>query len=304
MDVVVNDWGAGVTLTVMPFIRHLPGDCLNLKRVVDNMQVMLYKLIKPFVDEHYRRYDEGTVDDFIGAYIREIHHHRNSQSGSPHINDINVLKVVLDVFIAGTETTSTAILWTLVYFLHHPDVQDKCYEEIHRVVGTERAPTIQDRSQLVYMEAVIMEVLRYANVFPLSFPHATPCDVEFGGYTIPKGTLVIPNLDSVMRDPETWGDPDRFRPERFIGEDGKLWRPEELIPFSTGRRRCMGEVLARMELFLYLSTMIQHFQFLPPETRELPPLQGLFGFSYIPVPFKVRAVPRMCLGKETFEEKQ
>ncbi|XP_025099492.1 cytochrome P450 2J6-like [Pomacea canaliculata] len=304
VDVVVNDWGAGAALTVMPFLRHLPGDCLNLKRVVDNMQVMLYKLIKPFVDEHYRRYDEGTVDDFIGAYIREIHHHRINQSGSPHINNVNLPKTTFDIFVGGSEAGPTAILWALVYFLHHPDVQDKCYEEIHRVVGTERAPTIQDRPQLVYMEAVIMEVLRCATPSPLSLPHATPCDVEFGGYMIPKGTLVIPNLHSVMSDPETWGDPDRFRPERFIGEDGKQWRPEEFIPFSTGRRSCMGEVLARMELFLYLSTMVQHFQFLPPETGELPPLQGVLALTYCPTPFKVRALSRMCLGKETFEEKQ
>ncbi|XP_025098155.1 cytochrome P450 2J2-like [Pomacea canaliculata] len=301
MDAIAHDAGAGATVTSMPLLRHLPGDYFKLQRFVDNMRLVLHKFIKPFVDEHYRRSEEGTVDDFIGAYIREIHHHRNSQSGSPHINDVNLLKLVFDILIAGSETTSTAILWTLVYFLHHPDVQDKCYEEIHRVVGTERAPTIQDRPQLVYMEAVIMEVLRYGNVAPLSVPHATSCDVEFGGYKIPKGTLVIPNLDSVMRDPETWGDPDRFRPERFIGEDGKLWRPEEFIPFSMGRRICLGETIARMALLLYISTMVQHFRFLPPETGELPSLQGLLGASHSPKHFKVRSVPRMCLKKETSE---
>ncbi|XP_025097334.1 cytochrome P450 2U1-like isoform X1 [Pomacea canaliculata] len=301
MDAIINDAGAGAVVSSMPFLRHLPGDFFKANRFVDNMRLALQKFIKPFVDEHNSRFEEGSYDDFIGAYIREIHHHRNSQSGSPHINDVNLLKLVFDILIAGSETTSTAILWALVYFLHHPDVQDKCYEEIHRVVGTERAPTMQDRPQLVYMEAVIMEVLRYGNVVPLNVVHSTPCDVEFGGYTIPKGTVVIPNLDSVMRDPETWGDPDRFRPERFIGEDGKLWRPEELIPFSMGRRICLGETMARMELLLYISTMVQHFRFLPPETGELPSLQGLLGATYSPKHFKVRSVPRKCLKKETSE---
>ncbi|XP_025097333.1 cytochrome P450 2J6-like [Pomacea canaliculata] len=301
IDAIVHDAGAGSAVSYLPFLRYVPGDYFKLKRFLYNMRLVLHKFIKPFVDEHYRRSEEDTVDDFIGAYIREIHHHRNSQSGSPHINDPNLLKLVFDIFAAGTESTSTAILWALVYFLHHPDVQDKCYEEIHRVVGTERAPTIQDRPQLVYMEAVITEVLRCANITPLGLPHATPCDVEFGGYTIPKGTLVIPNLDSVMRDPETWGDPDRFRPERFIGEDGKLWRQEEFIPFSMGRRVCLGETIARMELLLYVSTMVQHFRFLPSETGELPSLQGMLGITHSPKHFKVRSVPRMCLKKETSE---
>ncbi|XP_025098451.1 cytochrome P450 2J2-like isoform X2 [Pomacea canaliculata] len=301
IDAIIHDAGAGSAVVFLPFLRHLPGDCFKLQRFVDNSRLVLQKFIKPFVDEHNYRYEEGSEDDFIDAYIREIHHHRNRMSGSPHINNVNLLKTVFDILGGGTDTTATAILWALVYFLHHPDVQDKCYEEIHRVVGTERAPTIQDRPQLVYMEAVIMEVLRYGNVAPLSLPHTTPCDVEFGGYTIPKGTLVIPNLDSVMRDPETWGDPDRLRPERFIGEDGKLWRPEEFIPFSTGRRICLGETLARMELFLYLSTMVQQFRFLPPETGELPSLQGLMGIIHCPEHFKLRAVPRMCSKIETFE---
>ncbi|XP_025097342.1 cytochrome P450 2U1-like [Pomacea canaliculata] len=301
MDAIVHDSGAGAAVSYLAFLRHLPGDFFKFKRFVDNMRLVMQKFIKPFIDEHNSRFEEGSYDDFIGAYIIEIHHHRNRQSGSTHINDVNLLKLVFDIIVAGSETTSTAIRWTLVYFLHHPDVQDKCYEEIHRVVGTERAPTIQDRPQLVYMEAVIMEVLRYANVAPLSLPHATPCNVEFGGYTIPKGTLVIPNLASVMRDPETWGDPDRFRPERFIGEDGKLWRPEEFIPFCMGRRICLGETIARMELLLYISTMVQHFQFLPPETGKLPSLQGLLGAAYSPKHFKVRSVPRMCLKKETSE---
>ncbi|XP_025098452.1 cytochrome P450 2U1-like [Pomacea canaliculata] len=301
MHHVLHDGGAGAVVNFLPFLRNLPGNFFKMQHIVNKILLLLNEFIKPFVDEHNRRYEEGTVDDFIGAYIREIHHHRNRQSGSPHINDVNLPKTVFDIFAAGTESTSTAILWTLVYFLHHPDVQDKCYEEIHRVVGTERAPTIQDRPQLVYMEAVIMEVLRYANVAPLGVPHATSCDVEFGGYTIPKGTFLFPNLDSVMRDPEIWGDPDRFRPERFIGEDGKLWRPEEFIPFSMGRRVCMGEALTRMELFLYLSTMVQHFQFLPSETGELPSLQGLLGIVYTPKHFKVRAVPRISSTKETSE---
>ncbi|KAK7471836.1 hypothetical protein BaRGS_00035495 [Batillaria attramentaria] len=105
--------------------------------------------------------------------------------------------------------------------------------------------------------------------------------------------MVIPNLDSVLYDPEVWGDPDTFRPERFIGPDGKLIRYEEFIPFSTGRRVCLGESLARMELFLYLAAMIQHFRFLPPEDGQMPSLEGILGVICSPKPFTFRAVPRL-----------
>ena len=144
-----------------------------------------------------------------------------------------------------------------------------------------------------------------------------------------------------MKDPELWDDPEQFRPERFIGSDGKLLLPDHFIPFctgefrtkpnfqyfvlffnlfsskglvifcvfgniicircllfaSTGWRVCPGESLVRMELFLYLATMIQHFRFLPPEDGQLPSLCPVMGITSSPVPFTVRAIPRVGVSQ-------
>ncbi|XP_025098756.1 cytochrome P450 2B4-like [Pomacea canaliculata] len=283
--------GAASLVRHLGDLRFIPGDPFGVKKIFEHLTMVLNTLVKPFIDQHIQDYDEKPVHDFISAYLREIRQVQNKPSAE-FINEVNLQKVIIDLFAAGTETTSTTIRWTIAYFLHHPEVQDKCYEEIHRVIGTERAPSIQDRPDLLYLEATMWEVMRYSSIVPFSAPHSTACDVEFSGYNIPKGTLIMPNLYSVLHAPETWGDPENFRPERFIGEDGKLLRFEELIPFSIGRRVCLGEALARMELFLYLASMIQRFRFLPPETGELPSLKGNLGVVDVPKHYKVRAVPR------------
>ena len=90
------------------------------------------------------------------------------------------------------------------------------------------------------MEATLLEVLRKGDIIPLSVTHSLSRDVTFHGYSIPQDAMIIPHLSSVLQDPEIWGDPENFRPERFIGPDGKLARPEEFIPFSTGRKKPLG----------------------------------------------------------------
>ena len=151
------------------------------------------------------------------------------------LSEFSLLKAAGDLFLAGTETTSTAINWTLLYFLHHPEVQDKCYNEICDVIGTGRLPSFGDKANMTYLEATTMEVLRAANIAPLATYHASPHDITFRGHVIPKDAVILPNLDSVLQDPEIWGDPENFRPERFIDPDGKVKRPEEFIPFGMGK---------------------------------------------------------------------
>jgi cytochrome P450 len=142
--------------------------------------------------------------------------------------------VVSDLFAAGTETTSTTISWALLLFLHHPHVQDKCFQEIQQVTGGTRPPCMRDRPDMTYMEATILEVLRWTDITPLGGTRSTSSDVTFRGYVLPKGTVVLTYLDSVLHDPAIWGDTDNFRPERFIGPDGKLTKPDEFIPFGVG----------------------------------------------------------------------
>ena len=148
---------------------------------------------------------------------------------------MNLQKCLLDLYFAGTETTSTALRWALLFFLHHPEVQDKCYKEICDVIGPDRPPSTRDKQEMTYLEATTLEVLRKGDIAPMSISHGLSRDVTFHGYTIPKDAIIIPYLYSVHQDPEVWGDPENFRPERFIGPDGQVTRPEEFIPFSIGK---------------------------------------------------------------------
>nr|KAG5689236.1 hypothetical protein BaRGS_014892 [Batillaria attramentaria] len=284
---------ASLVVGLFPFVRHIPGDPFKTHDIVRCIRLLLDTFIQPIITRHIQELDGGSIppDDFITAYLRRVRQDEADQKVS-YITEKSLPMVILHLFTAGSETSATTLRWAVAYFLHHPDVQEKCHQEIRKVVGVDRRPTMQDRPEMTYLEATTTEVLRIAPVTPLSVPHATSCDVSFAGYTIPKGTMVIPNLYSVLHDPEVWEDPDTFRPERFIGPDGKLIRHDEFIPFSTGRRVCLGESLARMELFLYLAAMIQHFRFLPPENGQLPSLEGILGFTYTPKPFTFRAIPR------------
>nr|KAG5687490.1 hypothetical protein BaRGS_017082 [Batillaria attramentaria] len=268
---------ASLVAGLFPAVRHIPGDPFKTHDIIRGLRRLLNIFIQPIVARHIQLLDVGPnpPDDFITAYLRRVRQDEADQKVS-YITEKGLPMVIFHLFAAGSETTAITLRWAVAYFLHHPDVQEKCHQEIRKVVGVDRRPTMQDRPEMMYLEATTTEVLRIASVAPLSVLHTTSCDVSFAGYTIPKGTTVIPNLDSVLYDSEVWEDPDTFRPEMFIG-----------------RRVCLGESLARMELFLYLAAMIQHFRFLPPEDGQLPSLEGILGLAFTPMPFTFRAVPRL-----------
>nr|KAG5708870.1 hypothetical protein BaRGS_009279 [Batillaria attramentaria] len=290
LEVVLGTLSPTCVPLLFPSVRFIPGDPFHARKAISCIRTVMDKFIGPSIETHRRAYEEGSEDDFINAYIRQMKLHKSGLLATNEEKEFP--RTITDLFAAGTETTTTSIRWTIVYFLHHPDVQEKCYQEVLKVVGTGRQPDIRDKPEMTYLQATIMEVLRIANVVPLSVLHATSGDVTFSGYHIPEGSYVVVNLDSVLHDREVWGDPDEFRPERFIGPDGKLIKRDEFIPFSTGRRVCLGEALAKMELLLYLANMIQRFRFLPPEDGRLPSLKSILGSASYPKPFDVRFVPR------------
>ncbi|XP_019620665.1 PREDICTED: cytochrome P450 2U1-like [Branchiostoma belcheri] len=128
-------------------------------------------------------------------------------------------------------------------------------------------PDIQNK--LPYVNACLLEVMRIRTTVPLSIPHATTETVKMQGCDISKGTQILLNLYSVHMDPAYWPDPDRF-----------------------GRRACLGEQLARMELFLFFSTLLQYFTFRTPEDASPPTTEGVFSLGLKPRPFKLCAIPR------------
>ncbi|CAG7724125.1 unnamed protein product [Allacma fusca] len=151
--------------------------------------------------------------------------------------------------------------------------------------GHERLPTLSDRPFMKYTEAVLNEVMRFSSMFPLSLFHSATEDVEFHGYHIPKDTIIMPNLYCAHFGERVWGDPQNFRPERFLDVNGNIKKFDSFIPFSTGKRVCLGESLARDELFLFSTHLFQKFNVMPNNT--LPNLEPSVGVVLIPRPFEV-----------------
>jgi len=129
---------------------------------------------------------------------------------------------------------------------------------------------VADLPNLPFLAATIAEVQRISRVAPFSLPHLTTTATRVGKFSFPPQTMFFANLSFFSHDPEHWKEPHKFKPERFLSDDGKFLRNDWLLPFGVGRRYCMGEQLARSEIFLFLSSLLQHLTFLPPTEHEAP----------------------------------
>ena len=164
-------------------------------------------------------------------------------------------------------------------------------EELDREVGVDKSPKMEDRARLPYTEAVIMEIQRHGNIAPLGVRHRTEKDMMVNGQFIPADTMVTAIMAEILKG-EYWGDGEVFRPERFLDEAGSVRRDERLIPFGIGKRQCLGETLARTELFLFFTALVQSFTFLPEKAGEMPAEEWQLGLTSLPTPFKLRLKTR------------
>ncbi|KAL2769540.1 cytochrome P450 2C18 isoform 2 precursor, partial [Daubentonia madagascariensis] len=204
----------------------------------------------------------------------------------------SLLATVTDVFGAGTETTSTTLRYGLLLLLKHPEVTAKVQEEIDRVIGRHRSPCMQDKSHMPYTDAMVHEIQRYIDLVPINLPHAVTCDVKFRNYLIPKGTTIITSLTSALHDNKEFPNPKMFDPGHFLDESGNFKKSDYFMPFSAGKRACVGEGLARMELFLFLTTILQNFtlkSLADPKDIDITPVAS--GFAHVPPSYQLCFIP-------------
>jgi cytochrome P450 len=161
-----------------------------------------------------------------------------------------------------------------MYLSKYLSVQEKLQKELDEVIGVSRLPNLADRIQLPYTQSVIHEILRFSSLAPLSIFHNTTKDVQLAGFTIPKNTMFIPNLYAANFDKKIWKDPENFRPERFINEQGQFEKNDALMAFSYGKRACLGETLARDELFLFFASLFQRFYVICETEVDITPFPG------------------------------
>ncbi|XP_069854972.1 LOW QUALITY PROTEIN: cytochrome P450 2G1-like [Dipodomys merriami] len=213
----------------------------------------------------------------------------------PHteFNLRNLVLTTLNLFFAGTETVSSTLRYGMLLLMKYPQVEAKVQEEIIQVIGPHWIPTVDERIKMPYMDAVIHEIQRLTDIVPLGVPHTVVRDTHFRGYFLPKGIDVYPLLGSVLRDPKYFQHPNDFYPQHFLDEQGHFKKNDAFVAFSSGKRICVGESLALMELFLYFTSIFQNFSFsslVPPADIDITP--RISGFGNIPPSYKLCLVAR------------
>ncbi|XP_061244329.1 cytochrome P450 2F3 isoform X2 [Bos javanicus] len=248
-------------------------------------------LIARSVREHQASLDPNSPRDFIDCFLTKMA--QEKQDPLSHFFMDTLLMTTHNLLFGGTETVGTTLRHAFRLLMKYPEVQVRVQEEIDRVVGRERLPTVEDRAAMPYTDAVIHEVQRFADVIPMSLPHRVTRDTNFRGFTIPRGTDVITLLNTVHYDPSQFLKPKEFNPEHFLDANMSFKKSPAFMPFSAGRRLCLGEALARMELFLYLTAILQSFSLQPLGAREdidLTPLSS--GLGNLPRPYQLCVLAR------------
>ncbi|XP_059584759.1 cytochrome P450 2K6-like isoform X3 [Alligator mississippiensis] len=251
----------------------------------------LYAFTEVAFTKHLETLDRNDQRSLIDAFL--IRQQEEKSDTKSYFNTDNFKSLISNLFSAGMDTTSSTLRWGILLMTKYPKIQQKVQEEIEKVLGS-NPPRIEHRSKMPYTVAVVHEIQRFANILPMDLPHATTMDVTLKGYFIPKGTYIIPLLASVLKDKSQWEKPDAFYPKHFLDAEGKFVKNKAFMPFSAGRRMCVGETLAKMELFLFFTSLLQRFNWHPApgvssSDLDLTPAVGLTSG---PMPHKICVAAR------------
>ncbi|XP_040066552.3 cytochrome P450 2J2-like [Ixodes scapularis] len=254
---------------------------------------VLLDFIRDRIKEHEDTIEADFNRDYIDGYSKEVAKRQHDSNSA--FREQYLLGNIAELLLGSASNSPSLIHWLLLVCAQNPDkIQAKIQKEVDDVVGRQRQPTWEDRKAMPFTMASVIEITRWKVILAIGLPRGVQKDTSIGGHHIPKGTMVLVNVMGVHRNPELWENPNEFDPTRFLVAEGTELskKPEHHIAFSLGRRKCPGEMLGNVELFLYLATLLQNFSVFPEEGTQLPDLGSLATTCCHPSVKKLRFVPR------------
>jgi len=267
----------GELIGIMPFSSIMK----DFERVCDKI-----------VTEHEKSYQDESLRDFTDGYLKVRYENASREDSSFYGKNglLNQRGMMADVMQAGTDTTSITMSWCMLFMAKYPNIQRKVQAELDDKIGRSRLPCWDDRANTPYVEAFLHEIQRIGDIVPNGVPHSTRAEIHHKGYVIPKHTVILVFLSAILKDETKFPNPTKFDPERFM-EDGKFKPSPYVIPFGLGKRRCLGETLARIELYRFFTGIVHRFHIVKRPGDELSEEidAGAIGN---PKRFEVKFVPR------------
>ncbi|XP_018572226.1 probable cytochrome P450 303a1 [Anoplophora glabripennis] len=277
----------GASFSHFPILKYIAPELSGYNFYI-RAHMRIWDFLNRELNYHKKTRDPKEPRDFMDVYLNVL----NSSEDIPNsFSEQQLMALCLDMFMAGSETTTNTLGFCFLYLILYPDVQRKAQEEIDSVIGKHCSPSMNDRPNLPYVECVVLEALRMFGGRAFTVPHRALRDTELCGYRIPKDVLVIANLHgSMLSSNSEYEKPMEFMPERYM-KNGKIVTPDSFMPFGFGKHRCLGETLARANLFLFVATLLQKFTFsVLPDQRPTEDFRD--GVTPGPRPFKAKIVPR------------
>ncbi|XP_057787919.1 cytochrome P450 71A8-like [Salvia miltiorrhiza] len=249
----------------LDWIGRVNGFDKRLDQTAKEMDEVLESLIQERLQQTETRSSKNG-EDFLDVLLQIY----NDESADASIDRDSVKSLLMDVFVGGTDTISTAMEWTMSEVLRHPKVMEKLQQEVRGIVKEKQDIRDDDLEKMHYLKAVIKEALRFHPPLPLLVPRVATKDVQIKGFDISAGTMVMINAWAIGRDPVSWDEPEKFMPERFLNSSIDFRGLDfELIPFGAGRRGCPGITFAVVAMELLLANLVHKFDWKLPNAKDL-----------------------------------
>lgn len=271
----------------IPLVARLPAVQKRLAEEEQQARNVL-SFIEEQIQLHKEEFDPNCPKDFIDLCLQKEHLDRESAQKS-RIGPDNIKKIIIDMFFAGTDTTASSLSWFMLYMIRFPEIQRECQKEIDEVLETQGdLSNLNTTKCFPYTTATLLETQRISSIAPTSLPHIVRENTTLGGFDVEKGSMVFANIRFLHLDERYWKNPETFDPERWLdpSDPAKVIEHTNFVPFSIGKRRCLGMNLAKAEYSVFAISLLRNLSLKMVDPLQPPTLEGS-GIIYSPTPFKM-----------------